>query len=810
MLQTYLRKTLWLGLCLSALSTQAQYLFKSAPDASVGSNGLGPYTQNFDALAGTNRVFTSNSTLKAVYAKYTLNGVSGEFESGARGTGAVTLRPDDGSQGYSRDVNGNPNGADWYHFGESGATDRAFGGIAATNTAPGVGYIGIRLKNTSGVVIKNLEIEYAMEQWYNSSQTQAANVAVAYQRSTATAGITSLTSGTWTAISALNVAAPSTSTAIAPRDGNADTNRRVMRTTLMGLNIANNEEIMIRWSYTFNSTTNGNGLSIDDVVITPQTNIYYSKNTANSNLDSRNSWGLSADGSGTVPPNFTTDNTVYYVRGTSNADRINGTWTVSGANSKIIVGTPTEAATLYVGPNDQIAGKVDINPTSTLQIQQANTNLTLGAVSSASTVEYIFPSNATTQRVQGGSYGALKLTGAGNRTLASSALINSWMSFDVPTNSFASLSLGNNDLTLIKGAGFSGLGDQNTLIVTNGTGALRQTVTNNGSNMLFPVASTAAATAYTPVTLSQPSSASQSEDTYSVRVSEGVYHTYDSNEVGQGRALTSDAVNKTWLVSEEVPGNSNVTMQLYWSTAHQTSTFTSSRAFIDHYTGGRWEGVSAFSGAAPAGAGLQSVGRAGITSFSPFGVSTSQGQVLPVALLSFTAKRTGDAVTCRWATAQEQNNDRFEVERSLDGRTFEGIGRVRGVGTSSQRHDYQFEDVRPVAQRAYYRLRQVDLDGTATVSGIAVVEGCAKCAPAGSVAVVPNPGTGRFELWSGAAEGTELDVVVHAATGAQVLRQRTVVGAQRPVLNLDAQPAGIYLVRVTSATGSSTVRVVKQ
>ena len=105
--------------------------------------------------------------------------------------------------------------------------------------------------------------------------------------------------GRWTAISALNAAAPSTSAAIAPRNGNAATNRRVMRTTLNGLNLRVGEEIMLRFGYAFNSASNGNGLSIDDVVITPQTNIYYSLDDDAKKLDLKSSWGTNTDGTGT-------------------------------------------------------------------------------------------------------------------------------------------------------------------------------------------------------------------------------------------------------------------------------------------------------------------------------------------------------------------------------------------------------------------------------------------------------------------------------------------------------------------------------
>lgn len=157
---------------LGALPSQAQYLFTDSPNAT--SNGLGAYTQNFDALAGTNNLFVSNTTLLGVYARYSLDAYPGtDLESSYRGSGTqAKMAPDDGSEGPQTtarvDADGTPHGASWYHFGpadgQPGASDRSLGGIAATNTTPGKGYVGIRLKNSSTKPIVNLEIQYAMEQ----------------------------------------------------------------------------------------------------------------------------------------------------------------------------------------------------------------------------------------------------------------------------------------------------------------------------------------------------------------------------------------------------------------------------------------------------------------------------------------------------------------------------------------------------------------------------------------------------------------------------------------------------------------------
>ncbi len=86
--------------------------------------------------------------------------------------------------------------------------------------------------------------------------------------------------------------------------------------------------------------------------------------------------------------------------------------------------------------------------------------------------------------------------------------------------------------------------------------------------------------------------------------------------------------------------------------------------------------------------------------------------VLPISLTSFNAYKKNDAVELKWSTASEINNDYMAVERSADGREFTEIGRVNGVGTSNDINNYAFMDKKPFTGVNYYRLRQVDFDGT--------------------------------------------------------------------------------------------------
>lgn len=109
---------------------------------------------------------------------------------------------------------------------------------------------------------------------------------------------------------------------------------------------------------------------------------------------------------------------------------------------------------------------------------------------------------------------------------------------------------------------------------------------------------------------------------------------------------------------------------------------------------------------------------------------------LPVTLTDFTAQAQPPGVALTWHTASELHSDYFAAERSADGKSFAEMGRVAAAGTSSQAHSYAFYDPLPLGGTGYYRLRQVDLDGSFTYSPVRVVAG----QPAAQESLVfPNP-----------------------------------------------------------------------
>jgi hypothetical protein len=165
---------------------------------------------------------------------------------------------------------------------------------------------------------------------------------------------------------------------------------------------------------------------------------------------------------------------------------------------------------------------------------------------------------------------------------------------------------------------------------------------------------------------------------------------------------------------------------------------------------------------------------------------------LPVALTQFAAAAEGPAaVRLTWATASEKNSQHFEVERSADGVAFAAIGTVAAAGTTATARTYTLRDAALPAGASvlYYRLRQVDLDGTAHYSPVRSV------AVASGLSLYPNPALGGVATLSGVAPGVAVQVL--DALG-RVAATATADAAGTAHVAAGLVP-GVYVVRAGSA-----------
>jgi hypothetical protein len=132
-----------------------------------------------------------------------------------------------------------------------------------------------------------------------------------------------------------------------------------------------------------------------------------------------------------------------------------------------------------------------------------------------------------------------------------------------------------------------------------------------------------------------------------------------------------------------------------------------------------------------------SLPQASVSFFTLFGASLP----LPVQLSSFEVSRTAATVRLKWTTASELNNAGYQVERSLDGTSWQKRAALAGNGTTNLPHEYRYEEV--YSHAAYYRLAQRDLlGGQIHYSPVRYVAGVA----AGNLSLYPNPATDTVTL----------------------------------------------------------------
>ncbi|MBA3899979.1 MAG: T9SS type A sorting domain-containing protein [Bacteroidetes bacterium] len=111
-----------------------------------------------------------------------------------------------------------------------------------------------------------------------------------------------------------------------------------------------------------------------------------------------------------------------------------------------------------------------------------------------------------------------------------------------------------------------------------------------------------------------------------------------------------------------------------------------------------------------------------ISQFSPFAMASVGSSSMPVSLLEFTAVEKNKQIELKWITASEVNNDYFIIEKSSDGLNFEFSEQVKGAGNSFSEKTYNSIDKTPFNPYTYYRLTQVDYDGSRESFPIIVVK----------------------------------------------------------------------------------------
>lgn len=182
--------------------------------------------------------------------------------------------------------------------------------------------------------------------------------------------------------------------------------------------------------------------------------------------------------------------------------------------------------------------------------------------------------------------------------------------------------------------------------------------------------------------------------------------------------------------------------------------------------------------------------------------SASPSTPLPVELTYFNAFELGAKVLLKWQTTAEINNDYFMLQKSSDGTHWNQIGLIMGAGNSSDQIDYSYVDEEGCEEMCYYRLVQVDYDGTSKYYDAIVLRkgedftGCKFC-----LEIFPNPVQDIAQIKYQIDEEEIYNLVLYNAEG-QKVKSKTLKGKEGinyAAINLLGLTEGVYVFSISNS-----------
>jgi predicted extracellular nuclease len=308
----------------------------------------GNYSQNFDALSSA-----PNNTLSSVLpAEWQF------LESGNNADATYNIGT------------GSSNAGNTYSFGSLDSPDRAFGALrsGAVNTIIGAGFT-----NDTGQTVTSLTVTYTGEQWRLGVASRAAPDRLDFQGSL---DATSLSSGTWADIDALDFTAPIMNGTAGALNGNESANRTLVTATIGNLSIPAGSTFWFRWT-DLDIPSSDDGLAIDDFMISADTSApANSVNLSVSTALALESAGTSVTVTATTTEAVATEQTVVL--------NVGGTGVTSDdyALSSTVITIPAGATSGSVTFTVQADGVAENHETALLSLSDPSSELTLGSASS--------------------------------------------------------------------------------------------------------------------------------------------------------------------------------------------------------------------------------------------------------------------------------------------------------------------------------------------------------------------------------------------------------------------------------------------
>lgn len=412
--------------------------------------------------------------------------------------------------------------------------------------------------------------------------------------------------------------------------------------------------------------------------------------------------------------------------------------------------------------------------TATGNIQTTTRNFNTGG-------NYVYKNSNSSSYSQNTGTG-LPATLTGNLTINNSSGVNLTATTNANSPSVLYLTSGNLILGVndFKANSING-GTPSSYVCTSATGVLKQIVQTNP--VTFPIGNST----YNPAIVTNGGTG----DLFHLRVIDNV----TDNGTGIGTTTILPVIKRTWMVSEETTGGSNVNLNLFWNgAAEEINNFQASTPYIGHYitSNNQWTNI----GGSP---GSQNIESSGITTFSPFSIFSDDPSPLPVELLNFQANCISDSkVEVTWSTASEHNSSHFLLESSEDAFNWINLKTIPSAGNSTSLQNYSFLDNRNVNNPIYYQLTQFDTDGKYKTYPI-ISNACSNLDQQ-EIIVYPNPNAGVFYLKINSLlklENAELNII--DSKGSEIMKQKIEINSGTTNIYVEniSLLKGIYFLKVT-------------
>jgi hypothetical protein len=200
-------------------------------------------------------------------------------------------------------------------------------------------------------------------------------------------------------------------------------------------------------------------------------------------------------------------------------------------------------------------------------------------------------------------------------------------------------------------------------------------------------------------------------------------------------------------------------------------------------------------------------GSQGVQAGPTFTDSTTNGgwanlTLLPVTFQSFYVTRMGANIQLSWSTSAEANNAYYAIEKSTDARSWKQVAVIPGAGTSAQINKYDYTDKNSTDAIVYYRIRQVDINGTSFYSAIRSLRNNEN-SQAANIYASSNK-TVIIDFNSDVKDNVYIQVI--NMSGQVIVRKEFSQASYRLVLDATGAGSGVYAVRVSDSKGWSEVK----